>query len=512
MARFRPAGGLFTSSAFRLAAAAVASFAVLAGVLAWTVFQATNAVLTDQVVTTLAAEADALKTEGRGGLPALIDAVAARSRPEGPGLYILLDRDGRKLAGNLSRLPPEIAGADTRARTGGTFRYRPKPASLDTAGEPRARPERLGVASVIDLPGGAVLAVGRDVDDQRRFGDGVKRVVLWSFLALAALGLATAYLISRLVLKRIEAINLAAAEIMAGDLSRRVPVAGSGDELDGLAVNLNAMLDRIEQLMAGLREVSDNIAHDLKTPLNRMRNRVEAALRDGVPSLHREALERTIEEADELIRTFNALLLIARLEASGSGETASAIDLGRLIASVADLYAPVAEEAGLRLEVEAGDGPVVMANRQLLGQAIANLIDNAIKYAPPEPAAASDLPAVFSPIRITLTWLDGDIAVTVADRGPGIAAADRERALRRFVRLDASRSRPGTGLGLSLVAAVARMHGGRVMLDDNAPGLKVTLVLPGSVVTSTPNGKSTAVTANSPALAHQLAPKQAHAP
>lgn len=458
---------LLASSAFRLAVAAVAAFLLLSAMLVSVVLWQTNAVLTDQVVATLAAEVESFEQEARGGSPALADAVAARSRPEGPGLYVLIDANARKVAGNLSRMPPELPSNGE----GGVFRYRPSSA---TEPGPASKPERLGVGKLVAFAGGERLLVGRDVEDQLRYAERVKILVIWSFVALLGLGLATALLISRLVLKRIETVNTTAREIMAGDISRRVPVDGSGDELDGLARNLNAMLDRIEQLMSGLREVSDNIAHDLKTPLNRLRNGAEAALREADPQVHRGALERTIENADELIRTFNALLLIARLEASAIDESATAVDLGRLAASVVEFYAPVAEEAGVQIEIEAEEGSIALANRQLVGQAVANLVDNAIKY-----GNVGMTPAP-GPIRVTVGNGPDDVSITVADRGPGIAPADRDRALRRFIRLDTSRSKPGTGLGLSLVAAVARMHGGSIRLDDNAPGpgLKVTLALP----------------------------------
>jgi signal transduction histidine kinase len=260
---------------------------------------------------------------------------------------------------------------------------------------------------------------------------------------------------------------------MAGDLTQRVPLAGSNDELDGLAQNLNMMLDRIEHLMSGLREVSDNIAHDLKTPLSRLRNRAEATLRDGGDcDAYRAGLERIIEEADELIKTFNAMLLVARLEAGALEGSTEVFDLGGLVRDVAEFYEPVSEEQGLELTVDVGDGPEIVANRHLVSQAVANLIDNAIKYGRP------DAPGGAGVINVSLRPQNNDVEIVVADRGPGISADDRERALKRFVRLEASRTKPGTGLGLSLVSAVARLHHGTVRLEDNAPGLRAVLVLP----------------------------------
>jgi signal transduction histidine kinase len=310
----------------------------------------------------------------------------------------------------------------------------------------------------------------------------VRRVFLIGFGALSILGLLGGLAVSRFILDRMDDINQTSRSIIEGDLSRRIPLQGNGGELDRLSQNLNDMLDRIEGLMGSLREVSDNIAHDLKTPLNRLRNSAEAALRDSRgEEAYREGLERTIEKADDLIKTFNALLLIARLEAAPLQDSLERFDLSRLIDDVSELYIPAAEEKGFVLSVEVAGGPIVQANRQLIGQAVSNLIDNAIKYSQGQ-GCGSAITVRAGPSA------EGGAMVSVGDRGPGIPAKDRERVLKRFVRLEESRTKPGTGLGLSLVAAVARLHGGEVRLEDNEPGLRVVLHLPPRVVVGQERG------------------------
>jgi signal transduction histidine kinase len=375
------------------------------------------------------------------------------------------------VAGNLAMMPPELAGTTQ----GQVFTY-------VRISEGAKAGRRLAVGEPVPVRGGLTLVVGRDIEDQRQFALTMGRVALWSVGLLSALGVGAGILISRAMLGRIDAVTEASRKIMSGDLSRRVPVSGSGDELDRLSEGLNAMLARIEELMLALREVSDNIAHDLKTPLTRLRNRAEAALRDpGAAASYRDGLVKTIEEADDLITTFNALLLIARLEGGAVAESMAPVDPAAIVSDIAELYAPVAEDAGLGLAVSAPSGLSLVANRELVSQAIANLVDNAIKY-----SAAGDTP---QPVEVSLRGVGDSIEIAVADRGPGVAPEDRKRALQRFVRLEKSRSRPGSGLGLSLVAAVARLHGGSVRLEDNAPGLRAVLVLPrsGPGAVSAPN-------------------------
>ena len=332
------------------------------------------------------------------------------------------------------------------------------------------------------LPGGFRLLVGRDLADREALRGILVRTLLTSLVWLTVIGVSGGAFVAARVLKRVDAMNESARGIMLGEMSRRLPMAGTGDELDRLAHNLNDMLDRIAQLMIGLREVSDNIAHDLKTPLTRLRNGAEAALRaDAGDTERKAALENIIGESDGLIRTFDALLMIARLEAGSLTESMTDFDIGAAARDVAELYEPSAEENGMTLVYAGEPGLVVRADRDLVSRALSNLIDNALKY------GKSNNPDATSDIRVETRQVGASVEIIVADHGAGIPdAADRTRVLDRFVRLEASRSAPGSGLGLSLVAAIARLHKGALRLEDNAPGLRAVLALPASVQTPTP--------------------------
>jgi signal transduction histidine kinase len=447
------------STAFRLTLAIFGFGAIGAALVLGLVAAQVIKIADDETKQSIDAEANSLIEQyGAGGLRRLGLVLAARARAPGGALYLLTDSLGEPLVGNVNQLPPSL----TEQSGFGETRYQ----GLDGVEKRRA------LARVYALPNGFRLLVGHDLGDRGRIGAVMVRTLALSLVLFAGLAALGALFVARRVLRRIDAMNVAARALMAGDMTERLPVNGSGDELDRLAIGLNQMLARIADLLAGLREVSDNIAHDLRTPLTRLRNHAEEALRVGDEKAnYRAALTRTIEESDGLIRVFDALLMIARAEAGADRTGVARVDLGEVVAGVAELYEPLAEEKGFDLRVECEPGLAIEGRRELIGQALANLIDNALKYgASAQPCGGE--------IRVAARREDGEIVVEVADRGPGVAAQDRERVFDRFVRLESARSRPGSGLGLSLVAAVARLHGGAVRLADNAPGLKVRLSLP----------------------------------
>jgi signal transduction histidine kinase len=459
-------GKLFGATAFRLALAILVLSAVGAGVVLSVIAWQVESLVDSEIERTIDAEAkglvDAFDSAGIRRLEALIE---ARTREPGASLYLLTNPIGEPLAGNVGQIP-----AEALLRPGFlALTYYRGIGSSDRG--------RQAVVGVYILPGGFRLLIGHDLGDRARIGKVMVRALTISLVFFAVLGAAGALFVARRVLKRIDDMNTSAHGIMAGDLTRRLPVSGSGDELDRLAEGLNEMLGRIAELMVGLQEVSNNIAHDLRTPLTRLRNHAEAALAFGADAAsYRAALEKTIEESDGLIRIFNALLLIARAEAGGDLGPLQPLDVGEAARSVAELYEPIAEEEGVALTVRAEEGLKVRGNRELIGQAIANLVDNALKYGAPNKGAGD---AGAKPdVVITAERISESVVLTIADRGPGIAPADRSRVLERFVRLEGSRSRPGSGLGLSLAAAIARMHGGTVELEDNQPGLRVRLTFP----------------------------------
>jgi hypothetical protein len=457
---------LLKTSTFRLAVIYLALFAASAITLLAYVYWNTAGFLARQTDEAVEAEITGLAEQYRqGGLPLLVHTVIQRSRDPGQSLYLVLDPAGRVLAGTLDARPQIEAGPD------GWFDFSYNRKTLDGIEIKAAR------ARAFYLQEGFYLLVGRDVQERREIENLITNALIWAIGLTVALGLAGGLFMSRNMLARVDEINRSSLDIMGGDLSQRLPIAGTGDELDQLAQNLNAMLEQIEALMIGMRQVTDNIAHDLRSPLNRLRNRLEVTLmQEASGEDYRQTLEKTIAEADNLLGTFNALLMIARAEAGSLRDSMSWVDLNATLQDAAELYEPLAEEKDVTLKVDVEDGLKIWGSRELLAQAVANLLDNALKHGLPENDAIENVIAITA--RPDLVRAGRGVVLAVADHGPGIPEGERQRVLERFVRLEASRNTPGSGLGLSLVAAVARLHGGTIELGDNGPGLRVTLNLP----------------------------------
>jgi signal transduction histidine kinase len=310
--------------------------------------------------------------------------------------------------------------------------------------------------------------VGRNLSELETMRGLIARALARTLLLSFAVGVGGGLVFSRIMRRRLDQINRNSVAILHGDVGRRMPVTGSGDEFDRLAGNLNRMLDRIQSLMRGMREVTENIAHDLRKPISRLRSRIEVTLL-GEPDrdAYREALESTVEETEQILSLFNALLTIAMAEARITRENFADVDLMEIARSAVEVYAPAAEEAGFDLELEGPERAPCRGNPQLLSQAAANLLDNAVKHVP----GGGEL-------RVAVDVSGDEVTLVVADRGPGIPESYRAEALERFSRLEKSRTTPGSGLGLSLVRAVAALHGGSVALEGNRPGLRVVLRLP----------------------------------
>jgi signal transduction histidine kinase len=455
---FANAHRLLRTHAFRLAALYFLVFAAsVSGVLLFVYWTSADFV-ERQTEATLDAEITGLAEQySLRGLSGLVQIVAARSAGDrGDGmLYLVTDPSGRPLAGNIAAWPAGVPAYTGRL-------------SFTTEARVKERTEtHPAQAASFVIPGGYRLLVGRDISDATAFRNRVRITLLWAGLVALGVGLLGGTAMSRNLLRRVEQVNRTSERVMAGNLSDRVPLEGTSDEFDQLAANLNRMLDQIERLMTAMREVTDDVAHDLKTPLSRMRVRLELALLDPADSSGQtDAIRSAIDEADRLLATFNALLSIAELESGTRSEENEALDLSEVARSAAELYEPVAEERGFVLSLGAEPGVRIRGSRHLLSQALANLLDNALKY------------AGGGEIQIRVLRGADRAVLEVTDRGQGIPEADRGTVFDRFVRLERSRSTPGNGLGLSLVRAVVRRHRGTVELADNRPGLRVRLEFP----------------------------------
>ncbi|MEM9668841.1 MAG: ATP-binding protein [Pseudomonadota bacterium] len=457
---------LFKTTTFRLALLHSGLFAIfLLGLLVY-LYASTVIYIRGEARASLDAEiTELVQAHRQGGLVRLNQSVLERSSVPGSRqfIYLLQDNEGRKISGDLSG-PPNGVEADGTEQFRFTIDYPKADGTFET------RPAEGRQATLAD---GSLIFVAYDIDE---FVGIIPRVtnVVWTAAPIGVLmALVGGLIVSRSAASRADELAKTAEGVMAGDLSRRAPVTDSGDEFDDLAEQMNAMLTKIEQLMLSSRHVGDSIAHDLKTPLTRLRNRLEASL-DGATSKEdiEEKLAGTLTEVDQLLSTFDAILRLSRLQ-SGESNPAERINVSAIGHEMAELFEPACEDAGLSFSAEIDNDLFVRGERSLIAQALSNLLDNAIKYTPPP-----------GDIRFHVTrGSDQDVILKVVDTGPGVPKNDRSRIVERFVRLEASRSEPGSGLGLALVDAVADLHNGSLFLDDGAgtsihPGLSASLRLP----------------------------------
>jgi signal transduction histidine kinase len=450
---------LLRTSTFRLTlaylAVVLASVIVILAVVTWS----TARLIDRHTVETVAAEIEGLTEQYREqGLTGLIEAVARRSAVPGTDLLFLLAApELEPIAGNLSRWPEPAPSGD------GWIGFLIGESGDESGRQHEARP---GLRPARRLS----PVVGRSMRDAELLRDKVILPIALGVVLTLAIGTAGGLAMSRTVLHRVEGIDQTARKIMRGALRERVPLRGTQDEFDRLAGNLNDMLDEIERLMDGVRQITDSIAHDLRTPLTRMRSRIEMTLLEG-PDVETAcaALQENLDEIDQLLATFTALLNIAQVEAGTLRLDFQPVALAPLVRRLAELYEPLAEDKGFAFELALEGEPSVPGDVHLLSQAVANLVDNAIKYTP----AGGRIVLSVGPASA-----ERGPELAIADSGPGIPAAARAKVLERFVRLEPSRSSPGSGLGLSLVDAVARLHRAALIMEDNAPGLRARLVFP----------------------------------
>lgn len=453
---------LFRTTPFRLTLLFLALFAAGAGAFLVYIYLATAGEVNRRARAELARESRMLtRVYHRGGLDALNQTVIERTLGDPLYVVLLMRPDGTKISGTLTDTPV-VPSTETREWI---------PFELDG---------RATVGRQIRLATGELLFVGADMEDEQAYIVRVVRASWGAGALVLLLGLGGGLLISRRASRYMAGLTGAVAAVRGGDLHARAPLRGTHDEYDELAAGMNDMLDRIERLMGGLRHAGDAIAHDLRSPLTRLRTRMEVALLEVEAGRGdaQAALEQALCDADNLLKTFNAVLAISRLQAAGQAPDQVLFDSAEVAAGVAELYEPLCEEKGVDYQVELTADLPVRANREFMAQALANLIDNAVKYTPPGGAVM---------VR-TRRASTGEVEFSVTDTGPGVPDADRGRIAQRFVRLENSRNEPGVGLGLSLVAAVAEAHGGRLEITEGpgrfggfGPGLRAALLLPGAV-------------------------------
>ena len=427
------------------------------GVIYWSSFQYRLA----QIDTTISEELDSLEETYQNPMVPFHLIVQDRVfhlMPTDPMLFLLSDNEGNRIAGNLSQMP------SVEPNNYGQVEFPLKgygPTGQDS------HPVR---AHLRQISQHHQLLVGRNIHDLEELEARFFLILAWGIAITIVLAIAGALLFSRIVASRLATVNSTCRVVMACDLTHRIQPDHSGDQFDKLAVNFNEMLDRVETLMIGIKSVSDNIAHDLRTPLTRLKNRLSQALEssensDNGGAISRQMIEGSIKEADSLLVTCTALLRIARIEASNSKHTFTRFDPRNVLDDVIELYEPMAEEKAISISRQYCNSKYeIYADRNLIFQAFANLIDNGIKYAPKS-----------TNLDISINQNSSKVDIVVADKGPGIPKEFHEKVVQRLFRMDSSRSTPGSGLGLSLVYAVAGLHNSNLRLEDNEPGLRVKL-------------------------------------
>ena len=459
---------IFRTTPFRLTLLFLALFASAASAFLAYVYVATAGEATRRTDQEITREMRSLTAAyDRAGLDAVNQSLIERAASEKPFFYLLMDKSGKRISGSIEESPVEAFNGQASWTSFSVT-------DLDAQGHPVKHPAR-GLQE--RLGGGQILFVGADVGEDEAYVFKIVRA-LWGAGALViVLGLAGGVLVSRNVSRSMAGLTDVVDAVRNGDLGARAHVRGARDEFDELATGVNEMLDRLERSMAGHKHAGDAIAHDLRSPLTRLRARLEAAYLDveagkGDPT---QALGQALEDTDGVLKTFGAVLSIARLQAAGAAPDPVLFDPAELAADIAELYEPLSEDKGVDFAAELSKDLTVRGNREFLAQALANILDNAVKYTPAGGAIM---------LRVRRRS-SGEIEFSVTDTGPGVPEDDRGRVIERFVRLENSRSQPGAGLGLSLVGAVAEAHGGRLELDEGpgrvgetGPGLRVALILP----------------------------------
>ena len=447
---------LLRSYSFRLAALYIVLFGVSVLVLFGVIYWAITSYMTNEQDLAVEAELSALTDMyAAGGLDDLATSVTEQTRPpnHARNFELLQGKDGKPIAGNL----PAMA-----AKPGWQNFTLTPPADVQADGDG----ENVRAKGML-LPSGDFLLVGEGDQQLHETQEFVVRAFGWAGAMTLILSLAGGIVMSAGLLRRVDAVRRTTEDIMEGNLSRRVPTTGSGDDFDLLAASLNAMLDRIEQLMERVRQVSNDIAHDLRTPLTRLHQRLEHA-RTHVNTVEEflALVDSNIEETNQILATFGAMLRIAQIESGSARQRFSPVDLSALIRAIAELYLAYAEDQAKTIVSAIEPGITVQGDKELLTQMLVNLIENALRHTP-----------AGTRIELSLARQGGAVVCTIADNGPGIPPEEFDKVFRRFYRLDASRATPGSGLGLALVAAVAALHRIRIELSDNRPGLRVTLRL-----------------------------------